>query len=145
MHIGELSARSGRSVHTIRWYETMGLMPGVVRDGGGRRVYAELHVGWLELVDRLRGTGMSVAEMREYARLVQQGRATLQQRQDMLARHRQRVLDTIAEWKLALKLIDSKIDFYGEWISTGHRPAQLPSGTAAQPSRRQRTRKEKAP
>jgi DNA-binding transcriptional MerR regulator len=117
----------------------------VVRDGGGRRVYNELHVGWLELVDRLRGTGMSVAEMREYARLVQQGRATLQQRQDMLARHRQRVLDTIAEWKLALKLIDSKIGFYGEWISTGHRPAEIPSGASLRPSRRQRTRKERAP
>jgi len=145
LRIGELSARSGRSVHTIRWYETMGLMPGVVRDGSGRRVYTELHVGWLELVDRLRGTGMSVAEMREYAGLVQQGKSTLQQRQAMLAGHRQRVLDTIAEWKLALKLIDSKIDFYGEWISTGHRPAQIPSGLPAQPKRRQRKPKEKAP
>ena len=52
--IGELSARSGRSIHTIRWYEAQGLMPGVQRDGGGRRVYAEGHVAWLQLMQRLR-------------------------------------------------------------------------------------------
>ncbi len=27
-HIGELVRRSGRSVHTLRWYEAQGLMPG---------------------------------------------------------------------------------------------------------------------
>jgi hypothetical protein len=36
------------------------------------------------------------------------------------------VLERIAEWTLALKLIDSKIDFYGEWLTTGHRPKHVP-------------------
>ena len=46
LRIGELAARTGRSVHTIRWYERQGLIPGIVRDNGGRRVYHERHVGW---------------------------------------------------------------------------------------------------
>ena len=33
-------AATGRTVHTIRWYERQGLIPGVCRDGGGRRVYS---------------------------------------------------------------------------------------------------------
>jgi len=44
-HIGELAARTGRTVHAIRWYETQGLVPGVARDEGGRRLYGEPHVG----------------------------------------------------------------------------------------------------
>jgi DNA-binding transcriptional MerR regulator len=126
LRIGELSARSGRTIHAIRWYETQGLIPGVVRDGGGRRVYTELHVDWLDLMNRLRRTGMSIAEMRAYTALVKQGRSTLKQRQEMLYAHRTRVLETISEWTLALKLIDGKIDFYGEWLTTGHRPKRLP-------------------
>jgi DNA-binding transcriptional MerR regulator len=125
--IGELASRSGRSVHAIRWYESQGLIPGVVRDSGGRRVYDELHVGWLELMDRLRQTGMSIAEMRTYTALVKQGRVTLRERQDLLSSHRVRVKAKVAELKLALKLIDSKIDFYGEWIATGDRPKGLPT------------------
>ncbi|MGA2730769.1 MAG: MerR family DNA-binding transcriptional regulator [Terracidiphilus sp.] len=46
-HAGELATRTGRSVHTIRWYETQGLMPGVLRDSGNRRVYSELHLSWI--------------------------------------------------------------------------------------------------
>jgi DNA-binding transcriptional MerR regulator len=124
--IGELSARSGRSVHAIRWYEAQGLVPGVERDHGGRRVYTELHVGWLDLMDRLRRTGMTIAQMREYTALVKQGRSTLGQRQALLTAHRARVAETIAEWKAALRMIDGKIDFYGEWLATGERPKQLP-------------------
>ena len=63
LRIGELAERTGRSVHTIRWYERQGLIPGVVRDSGGRRVYHERHVSWLELIERLRFTGMSIAQM----------------------------------------------------------------------------------
>lgn len=121
--IGQLAARTGRSVHTIRWYEAQGLIPGVTRDAGGRRVYGDLHISWLDLMDRLRRTGMSIAEMREYTALVKQGSSTLRQRQALLAAHRAQVKDMIAEWQLALKLLDSKIDFYGEWVASGKRPA----------------------
>lgn len=121
--IGELAARTGRSVHAIRWYEAQGLVPGVARDEGGRRVYGELHVSWLDL------TGMSIAEMREYTALVMQGSRTLRQRRDMLAAHRERVNATIAEWRRALTLVDKKIDFYDTWMQTGQRPPLIPADT----------------
>lgn len=50
LHIGDIAGRTGRSVHTIRWYERQGLIPGVSRDAGGRRVYSDYHVGWLDLM-----------------------------------------------------------------------------------------------
>lgn len=136
--IGALAARSGRSVHAIRWYEAQGLMPGVMRDAAGRRVYHELHFGWLELMDRLRRTGMSIAQMREYTQLVRQGRRTLRQRQALLAAHRARVEETIVQWTSALQLIDAKIGFYGEWIATGSRPPELPGARTAAPKKGRR-------
>jgi len=129
--IGTLATRSGRSIHTIRWYETQGLIPGVARDAAGRRVYVEQHVGWLQLMERLRHTGMSIAEMREYTALVKAGRSTLQQRRDMLAAHRVRVLEAIRRQRAALQLIDAKVGFYDEWIATGHRPKNDPNRRAA--------------
>jgi DNA-binding transcriptional MerR regulator len=120
--IGSLADHTGRSVHAIRWYELQGLIPGVLRDSSGRRVYGELHFGWLELIDRLRRTGMSIAEMREYTALVQQGDSTLQERQRLLAAHRGHLREKISEWTSALKLIDSKVEFYEEWLTTGKRP-----------------------
>jgi DNA-binding transcriptional MerR regulator len=127
LHIGGLSARTGHSIHAIRWYEAQGLMPGVVRDGGGRRVYHDHHVGWLELMIRLRKTGMSIAQMRRYTALVKQGKATLAERHAFLQAHRERVQRTIAEWNQALALLDCKIDYYGQWQRTGKRPPLDPS------------------
>ena len=124
--VGELSARSGRSVHAIRWYEAQGLMPGVLRDPGGRRVYDDRHLSWLELIERLRRTGMSIAQMREYTRLVKQGKTSLVAPRDLLRSHRVRVEAALAEWPAALQLLDHKLEFYGEWIESGHRPNEKP-------------------
>ena len=132
--IGQLAARSGRSVHAIRWYEAQGLIPGVQRDGGGRRVYSEQHLGWLDLMDRLRRTGMSIAQMRVYTRLARQGRATLAERRDLLAAHRERVRQKIAEWDEALAIVDSKVEYYGDWIAHGERPKLTPTQRRVQPS-----------
>src|SRR5262245_47925995 len=93
-YIGTLAVRTGRSVHAIRWYEAQGLIPGVERDRGGRRIYSDLHLSWLDLMDRLRRTGMSIAQMRQYTNLVRQGNRTLRQRQQMLAQHREKVKQT---------------------------------------------------
>ena len=130
LRIGELAGRTGRSVHAIRWYEAQGLIPGVVRDPGGRRVYSERHVSWLQAMERLRRTGMSVSEMRQYTSLVKRGSETLKERRALLAAHRERVKATIAQWTEALELLDGKIDYYGEWLQTGRRPS-LPAVKSA--------------
>ena len=135
LFIGEVASRTGRSVHAIRWYETQGLMPGVIRDGGGRRVYSEYHVGWLDLMERLRSTGMSIAQMRAYTELAKQGSASLEQRRALLAAHQARVRETIARWTEALALIDAKVEFYDEWVASGERPS-------VSPHRRLRAKKE---
>jgi DNA-binding transcriptional MerR regulator len=130
LRIGELAARTGHTVHAIRWYESQGLIPGVIRDAGGRRTYRERHLGWVDLIDKLRLTGMSIAQIRDYAALVAQGRGTLKQQQMMLRAHRERVEATIEEWQAALKMLDHKIDYFEEWLTTGQRPPKKIEVTA---------------
>jgi len=144
LHIGEVATRTGRSVHAIRWYEAQGLVPGVERDGGGRRVYTEHHVGWLEFMDRLRGTGMSVAQMRAYTALVKKGSAALGERRTLLRAHQARVLENIARWTEALSLIEAKLEFYDEWVAKGARPAVGPHRRVWRAAQRHRKGPQKA-
>ncbi len=122
MRIGALARRTGRSIHTIRWYEAQRLIPGVRRDPQGRRVYIEQHVGWLDLLDRLRSTGMSIREVREYAVMVRRGEQSLKERQGLLKAHRERIEARIQDMTESLSLIDRKIEFYGDWLRTGVQP-----------------------
>lgn len=117
LRIGELAKLSGRSAHTIRWYESQRLMPGAARDAAGRRLFNQAHVEWLELLDRLRASGMSIREMQHYARQVAQGKATLGVRQALLREHRRRVEAKVGELKAALALIDRKVALYEKWIA----------------------------
>jgi DNA-binding transcriptional MerR regulator len=120
--IGQFAEQTGRSLHTIRWYEAQGLLPRVPRDGSRRRVYSQRHLSWMELMDRLRQSGMSIAQLRDFTRLAQQGSSTLQPTKAALQEHREVVKQKIAEWQTALSLIDAKISFYNRWIKTGQRP-----------------------
>jgi DNA-binding transcriptional MerR regulator len=122
MLIGKLSQLTGRSVHTIRWYEAQRLMPGVRRDPQGRRLYVHSHVDWLDLLERLRRTGMTIKQIREYTALAKQGGAKLKELQQLMKEHRRRVEASIQDLQESLQIIDAKIDFYGSWLQTGIRP-----------------------
>jgi DNA-binding transcriptional MerR regulator len=117
LKIGELARLSGRTVHTIRWYEAQRLMPGAARDAGGRRLFSQAHVEWLGLIDRLRASGMSVRDMQAYARLVQKGKPALADARALLQAHRQTVERRAADLRAALELLDHKLAMYDGWIA----------------------------
>jgi len=56
--ISEAAERTGLTRHTLRYYERDGLMLGVGRAGSGHRRYSERDLGWIELITKLRATGM---------------------------------------------------------------------------------------
>jgi DNA-binding transcriptional MerR regulator len=59
--IGELAARTGLSVKTIRYYSDAGLLPESGRSPGGHRRYAADALSRLRLIQRLRALGASIA------------------------------------------------------------------------------------
>jgi DNA-binding transcriptional MerR regulator len=65
MSIGEACERTGLSARTIRYYEELGLLPGVRRRSGGRRVYGTDEVERLRFIRRLKAFGLSLAEVKE--------------------------------------------------------------------------------
>ncbi len=127
LYIGKLSRETGHSIHTIRWYEEQGLIPGVVRDGGGRRVYHTDHIEWLNFLHFLSLTGMSIKEMQSYTELAIKGWKSLGQRQRLLKAHKEKILSDIKQMQLALEFIDKKVAYYEEWHSTKKRPKRSPT------------------
>ncbi|MEU7137743.1 MerR family transcriptional regulator [Streptomyces sp. NPDC046261] len=110
--ISEVAAYAGLSAHTLRWYERIGLMPHVDRSHTGQRRYTNRDLDWLDLVGRLRLTGMPVADMVRYAELVRQGEHTFADRERLLSEHRENVRRRIAELRSTLEVLDYKIDIY---------------------------------
>ncbi|MEE6311870.1 MerR family transcriptional regulator [Plantactinospora veratri] len=110
--IGQVSDLVGLSPDTLRWYERIGLLETIPRDAAGQRRYRAVDLDRLELLIKMRATGMPVTEMHEYVALIHGGPATRSDRLALLESHRQRTLDRIAALQQDLVVIDRKIDRY---------------------------------
>jgi DNA-binding transcriptional MerR regulator len=111
----EVVEKCGLSQHTLRWYERIGLVGPVTRDGDGRRRFSDTDLDWLTVIIRLRETGMPVSDMRRYAELVRSG-AGETERLELLVRHREEVRRALAAQRECLKLLNSKIGSYSRRI-----------------------------
>lgn len=64
MKIGELAARTGANVETIRYYERIGLLPLPVRTSSNYRDYGPCHSERLSFIRHARGLGFDIADIR---------------------------------------------------------------------------------
>ncbi|MFE9679850.1 MerR family transcriptional regulator [Streptomyces sp. NPDC006285] len=63
LSIGELAARTGTTVKTVRFYSDRGLLPETSRSGGGHRRYGPEAVARLRTIRALRSLGVPVPEI----------------------------------------------------------------------------------
>jgi DNA-binding transcriptional MerR regulator len=98
--IAEVCERTGLSPRTVRYYEEIGLLPGVRRRAGGRRVYGPDEVERLGFIHRLKSLGLCLAEIRDLNAVYAIGGSTaamLARLRDLLDLHVQDVDRRIAE------------------------------------------------
>jgi DNA-binding transcriptional MerR regulator len=118
--IAEAAARTGVSVHTLRYYERAGLVVSPIdRTTGGRRRYQQLDLDWINVCTRLRATGMPIKTIRRYAELVAAGHGNEKERLALMEAHRAEVLAKLEALEVNLKLIDHKIDVYRGRLDAG--------------------------
>lgn len=88
--IGRVCEATGLSARTVRYYEELGLLPGVRRRAAGRRVYGDDELERLRFIQRLKTLGLSLAEIGELNAVHALGGSTqamLQRLDELLARH----------------------------------------------------------
>ncbi len=119
--IQQVADATGLSEHTLRYYERIGLIHPINRAPNKHRRYSNDDIGWIDFLNKLRATGMSIQEMQQYASLQREGDCTLPERVQMLKTLRDKVLAHMAELQENLELIHYKIDVYSEIVSDQQR------------------------
>ena len=115
--IAEVCERTGLSPRTVRYYEEIGLLPGVRRRAGGRRVFGPDELERLGFIHRLKGLGLSLAEIRELNAVYAIGGSTaamLARLSDLLELHVKDLDGRIAE----LSALRGELVRYREHIET---------------------------
>jgi DNA-binding transcriptional MerR regulator len=118
--IGEVSALTGLTTHTLRFYEQEGLFFAPVRrNAAGRRVFTQDEVEWLKVCTKLRSSGMPLPEIRRYAQLVLEGPGNEAERFEILRQHEAKVQQQVADLQEALGVIHRKVEIYARRLSAG--------------------------
>lgn len=87
MRIGELARRTGTTARTIRYYETIQLLPEPARDPNRYRDYSEEVVERLAFIRDAQATGLTLTEIASILDLRSQGQSTCHHVIDLLERH----------------------------------------------------------
>ncbi|MGW0158567.1 MerR family transcriptional regulator [Mycobacterium sp. NPDC003323] len=112
--IQQVARRTGLNESALRYYERIGLIEPVPRDesSGHRRFPPEL-VTAVEALACLRGTGMSVQDMRSYVDLMRRGPDAAAEQQRLFAEHERRLGEQIARLELRRRYVAAKARMWG--------------------------------
>lgn len=114
LEINEVSKITKLKAHTLRYYESIGLIKDIKRNSSGKRIYTEQDLKWLEVINRLRATGMNINKMTEYARLRHMGDETITQRKNIMEEHLRSIENEIQKLLDAKDYVEKKIKIYSE-------------------------------
>ena len=112
MTIAEAAKKFNLTADTLRYYERIGLIPGVNRTSGGIRDYQEEDFRWIEFIKCMRGAGLPVETLIEYVRLFQMGEGTAEARKSLLIEQRDALAARVAEMQATLERLNKKIERY---------------------------------
>lgn len=117
--IGQAAAKMGLTAHTLRYYEKEGLLPFVKKSGSGLRVFTESDLGWLVMIECLKGTGMTLKGIKQYIDWYREGDSSLQNRLDMFKAQKVKLEEQMVQLQKHMEKIAYKIELYEEAVKKG--------------------------
>ncbi len=133
--IQQAAAATGLTVHTLRYYERIGLIDPVPRQDNNRRLYRDEDIRWIEFLTKLRSTGLPIRQMLRYAQLRRLGdeRESVSERKAMLEQHTLTLETAMVDLQHTLEIMYKKIAMYRDTEARlpGESPTQVdmpPSG-----------------
>ncbi len=118
MKIAEVSQQYDISTDTLRYYERVGLIPPVNRNGSGIRDYTALDLRRVDFVKCMRSAGLPIEVLIDYVELVQRGDETIDARKEILKEQRTLLVNRMKEMQKTLDILDHKIEVYESAVLT---------------------------
>ena len=110
--VGEMAKLLGVTASTLRYYDKEGLLPFVERSSGGIRMFRELEIEWLRVIECMKKAGMSIKDIRQYIELALKGDDTIELRLMMFRRQKEVLQQKMAEMQHTMAMVEYKCWYY---------------------------------
>ncbi|GHP14599.1 MerR family transcriptional regulator [Lentilactobacillus fungorum] len=109
--IGEFADLVHLSAPTIRYYESQGLLK-ARRTTNGRRYFTTADIKWVKFLLHLKGTGMSISDLKQYVTWRAMGDGTIPNRLALLEKTQADFTKKYREVQHHLEILTDKINWY---------------------------------
>ena len=117
--IGEVANTTGIAISTLRYYDREGMFPNIERSKGGIRVFSDIEIETLRIVECLKTSGLSIKDIKRFLDWCQEGDASLQKRRDMFRERLEAVKRQMEELQKTMDIIKYKCWYYDAALAAG--------------------------
>ncbi len=134
LRIGELAASTATTPPTIRYYESIGLLPPPTRVASGQRLYSSDDVDRLRFIRRCREVGFSVAQVRTLLDVATSPERSCQEVRTMTEDHLGTIRARLNELRALERTMAGFVASCTDACSGGPGPACVPLRAMARPT-----------
>lgn len=127
--IGDISAMYNISQDTLRYYDKAGLLPFVRKNKAGRREFTEDDLGYIEVIDCLKRSGIPVKEIAKFMDWCVEGDQMLPQRYQFMIEQEAALEKKIHELQAQLDFLRWKKWYYQTANEAGTEKVFFKEGT----------------
>ncbi|AEO03213.1 MerR family transcriptional regulator [Listeria monocytogenes] len=113
MYIKDFATKTWLSIDTLRYYEEEELLI-PARNEKNYRVYTEEDYCWVQLLLKMKQTGMTITNIKNFAALQKQGDKTLPNRIQILDNHMENLYEQQKDLAETISFVAKKVDGYRE-------------------------------
>jgi DNA-binding transcriptional MerR regulator len=117
--IGEVAKMVGIPTSTLRFYDREGLFLHVKRSSGGIRVFSDVEVETLKVIECLKSTGMQIKDIKLFLDWCLEGDKTLQKRRDLFYERKEIVEKQLEDLQKTMEIVKYKIWYYETAVEAG--------------------------
>ncbi|MCC5895390.1 MerR family transcriptional regulator [Alkalibacterium olivapovliticus] len=112
MNISAVAKEMSISPSTIRYYESINLLPPITRNESGVRTFSEEDLKWVDFIACMRSAGLPLEILKRYADLVRSGDETLEERKQILIEEKEQLKKKKEEIEQVINRLNYKIEDY---------------------------------
>lgn len=117
--IGQAADALGVAPSTLRYYESQGLLPALERTDSGRRVFSDSDLEACRIIECLKRSGLSLADIRKFMDMTVEGDSTLADRRALFETRRESLQAEIEDMQRVLSVLEFKCWYYGRAAQAG--------------------------
>lgn len=117
--IGEVANNTGIAISTLRYYDREGMFPNIGRSNGGIRVFSDIEIDTIRVIECLKSSGMSIKEIKEFLFWCQDGDNSLQKRRDMFHNRFEEVQKQMEVLQKTINTLRYKCWYYDTAVAAG--------------------------